>query len=1122
MYRLGLDIGIKSVGWCVMECDESGEPKRILALNSRIFKAAEVADMKKNASLTYERRMARSSRRLTRRRAFRLERLRNAFEARGVKLFESDGDELVLTEHVRNLDVLALRVKGLSEKLTAEEFAYVLYSMAKHRGFKSNKKSGATSAEDGKLKKAISENAEKIKQCGCATVGEYLYKEYAVKGLPVRNKGGKYNLCFSRDMIADETCVLFEKQRAYGNDFASREMEEEYLTIFNSQRNFDEGPGKGSNYTGGHEVKKCEFYEEEDVSAKGTYTNEWATAYQKINNLAIILDGDRRRLTDEEREIVVDLARKKGIVKYKDVRKALGLVEDYRFNALNYGAKKKGKKSKSDDNVLSCEDSTFINTSKSKDIVKVLPDDLKTDVELIDEIAEICTKYSSQNLFEKAIEESAIVGGRIDDETIAKLCALDMTGYGHLSLRALREMMPHLEAGLVYSEAVEKIGFSHSRKNYDKQKYLGKNQIVREKIRDIISPVVRRSVSQTVKVIDAIIREYGSPYAVNIELARDMSLSRDERDKLDKEMKTRAQANEAIAESLRAIGVRPTATNMLKKKLYDEQDCKCIYSGKPLEYGRLYEDGYCEIDHVIPYSRSFDDSYSNKVLVLKEENQNKKQNTPYEYFERIGRDFDEFTAFCKAIYGKDNSKKVELLLKKKVNEDERKSRALNDTRYASRLIANVIDDFLIFDDNAKGKRHTLTVKGAITAYLRRYWGIQKIREDGDKHHAVDAAVIACVTRGIEQKIEKYNQAKEINHIKNGEYVLEDGEIVSEEYYDKNKNLVLPFPYKTFRDELSARTLYDEDEMKAALRAIGFTESEAESAKPFIVSRMVTRKGNGKLHEDTVFSAKYANNGNPQIHGGENIIVKRTPLQKLKLKDGEIEGYFNPSGDRLLYEAIKQRLEEFGGDGAKAFPDDRPLRKPCKNGEGNIVRAVKTYEKYNGGGIELQKKNGVAKNDTMIRVDVYSKNGKYYGVPIYVADLYKGDLPNQIATANKPRCEWRVVDETYTFETSLHKNDLIRIENDKPIEMKKKRQNDRSSRPDLISFTNGLVYFDGFDIATAGCKFDDTTDCYTTRKGLQNMKKITKCEIDVLGNVVEITRKPKAPEKLCFKNKRDEE
>lgn len=371
MYRLGLDVGIKSVGWCVLECDENGEPIQINALNSRIFDAAE--QPKTGASLAEPRRNARGLRRRIRRKSFRLERIRKLFSENGIELFETQDDLICLKDEYKNLDVVKLRSDALDKKLTEAEFARVLYSLARHRGFKSNKREGAKDSDEGKLLGSIRKSEEKMRESGMRTRGEQLYKKYLMEGKPVHNKGGDYSMCVSRDILVKEIELLFEKQKEFGNNFATDENKEKYLDIFLSQRNFDEGPGKGSQYTGSHDVKKCEIYRDEDVAAKGTYTSEWATIYQKINNLSIICGGDRRRLSNEERQIAVELAKKVDKVTYKAFRKAIKLDDDYRFSALNYSEKKKqGKKknegeSKSDvveinDVVdsLACEDSEFI------------------------------------------------------------------------------------------------------------------------------------------------------------------------------------------------------------------------------------------------------------------------------------------------------------------------------------------------------------------------------------------------------------------------------------------------------------------------------------------------------------------------------------------------------------------------------------------------------------------------------------------------------------------------------------------------------------------------------------------------------------------------------------------
>lgn len=1132
MYRLGLDVGIKSVGWCVLECDENGEPIQINALNSRIFDAAE--QPKTGASLAEPRRNARGLRRRIRRKSFRLERIRKLFSENGIELFETQDDLICLKDEYKNLDVVKLRSDALDKKLTEAEFARVLYSLARHRGFKSNKREGAKDSDEGKLLGSIRKSEEEMRESGMRTRGEQLYKKYLMEGKPVHNKGGDYSMCVSRDILVKEIELLFEKQKEFGNNFATDENKEKYLDIFLSQRNFDEGPGKGSQYTGSHDVKKCEIYRDEDVAAKGTYTSEWATIYQKINNLSIICGGDRRHLSNEERQIAVELVKKVDKVSYKSFRKAIKLDDDYRFSALNYSEKKKSDKKKNEGesksdvveindvvDSLACEDKgDFITAKNSNKIVKALNDNLKSDVELIDEIAEICTKYKSENLFRNAIAESKIIGGRLDEETIEKLSKIDMKGYGHLSLHVLREILPYLEEGMVYSDAMQKAGHNHSEHNFEKQKYLGTKEVY-DAIGGVTSPVVKRALSQTVKVIDAVIRQYGSPYAINIELARDMSMSKDERDKLKKENDARAAKNEAIRENIAKLNAMPNSTNVLKYKLYEEQDHKCAYSMETLDINHLFEDGYYEIDHIIPYSRSFDDSFNNKVLVLKRENQNKRNSTPVEYFERIGRDYDEVLAFWKAVYQKRNRKKLEFLQKKEINESEWKNRALNDTRYASRMLANLIKDYLLFDEKSKEKYGRVeTVKGAITSYLRRFWGVQKIREDGDKHHAVDAAIIACVTPKTKNKIERYNQIKESRKMRNGQYVLEDGEICDSDYYDKNSHLVLPYPYKEFINELDARVMDEPVLMQNKLRLLGFNENYLMNAKPFVVSRMTSRKAKGCINEATVFSSKYADNKYPTVCDGNNVIVKRTALANLKLdKNGEINGYFQPEGDVALYNALKQRLVEFDGDAKKAFAT--PIRKPCNSGQGNIVRTVKTYETYTGGGMILEKNKGIVKNDGMIRVDLYSKDGKYFGVPVYVADLYRGELPKRAATNGKQQNEWRVIDDTYTFEMSIYQDDLLRIESKKGIELKKNKDVENSAKATTKTITDDFAYFIGFDRSTASIKIEDTTGCYFAKSiGIQNIGKITKCEIDVLGNVQEIKKRPKQPQPLKMLNDKE--
>src|SRR5690606_27394024 len=118
-------------------------------------------------------------------------------------------------------------------------------------------------------------------------------------------------------------------------------------------------------------------------------------------------------------------------------------------------------------------------------------------------------------------------------------------------------------------------------------------------------------------------------------------------------------------------------------------------------------------------------------------------------------------------------------------------------------------------------------------------------------------------------------------------------------------------------------------------------------------------------------------------------------------------------------------EAFKGDGSKAFaPEQPPLYKPSKPGKtAPVVRSVPLTTTQKSG---LAVRGGIANNDSMVRVDVFSKGGKYFTVPLYVADITKNELPNRAVIAYKEESEWLEMDENYQFEFSLHKNDWLKL------------------------------------------------------------------------------------------------
>ena len=340
-YRIGLDIGIASVGWAVLENGEKDEPKRIVDLGVRIFDVAEIP--KTGASLAAPRREARTTRRRLRRRRHRLERIRHLLEKQSIITEE----ELKAYYESSNLpSVYELRVDALERKLRSEELAQILIHIAKHRGFKSTRKAETKEKEGGEVLSAVKANQIRMEEKGYRTVGEMIYKDESFretapwneKGylLTPRNKEGKYLHTILRDTLVEEVRKIFELQRELGNVQATKQFEEKYIEILTSQRSFDKGPGNQADgtpspYAGDlieKMVGKCTFEPEERRASKATYTSERFVLLQKVNQLKIVdRNGNVRPLTQEERQIVIEIAYNKKEVKYEDIRKNLSLYD---------------------------------------------------------------------------------------------------------------------------------------------------------------------------------------------------------------------------------------------------------------------------------------------------------------------------------------------------------------------------------------------------------------------------------------------------------------------------------------------------------------------------------------------------------------------------------------------------------------------------------------------------------------------------------------------------------------------------------------------------------------------------------------------------------------------------
>lgn len=1098
-YTLGLDIGIASVGWAVLENNIDGEPIKIERLGVRIFDKAE--QPKTGASLAEPRREARGQRRTIRRRRHRKDRIKQLIQQNDI-MTRVEMSEMF--EHSQfETSVYELRVQALERALTKQEFVRVLIHLAQRRGYKSNSKSEeAKDKENGKVKSAISENKKCMEENGYRTIGEMFLKDDrfwkcnpdGTKIFVPHNHPDDYRTTVERSMVEDEIRLIFSRQHALGVPYATSEFEEAYLEIWGSQRNFDEGPGGKSPY-GGNMIEKmlghCTFEKDEPRAAKGSYSAEYFRLLQDVNHLRLVKNnGESSALTAEQKQIYIDLVMKSAAASYAQLRKKLELSNDISFNMLRYGSDEIGKveRKKLGHMKFYHEMRKALNTVQ-KDAISTVSWEQR------DEIARILLCYKSDDKRKAQLEKLDI-----PREFIPALLTLSTSKTAHLSAKALRKLIPHLEKGMTYAEACKEV--------YGEQKssVTKKNKLSLFDIEPINNPVVRRAVSQTIRVINAVVREYGAPEVVRVELAREMGKPYDVRTQMTKKQEANAKRNEELRQQIKKIkGAEPTGQDIVKFKLFQEQNGVCLYSGQNLDITRLFEAGYVDVDHIIPYSISFDDSYTNKVLVRSPENRQKGNRIPADYFKSDPARWQRFETLVNTQVH--NWKKKRNLLTQALSEEQKngfKQRNLVDTQYIARVIYNLINDHLQFAETGKydKKRRTQAVNGAITAHVRKRLGIQKIREDGDLHHAVDAAVVACVSPGMIQKITQYTKHREcIRKTKEGYLDTETGELMTREAYDAKYSPRFPAPWERFRQELEAR-LSDNPAEEIARLHLATYDSE-EEIKPVFVSRKQTHKISGAAHEATLHR---------KADGGyiDKVLLTELTLDKLKK-------YYAPESDRLLYEALKKRLEEFDGNAEKAFAE--PFYKPKHDGtRGPLVKKVKLYKTYNntvevkrGDARASNKHIGCARNDSnsMIRVDVFYMEGDgYYYVPIYITDVVKDELPNRAVVANKSHGEWKVMDDK-DFLFSMYPNDLIYVERKEVFKLTAPKD---SSLDPIIPKTKGLFYYRSFNSNTGSFEiYTHDSSYYKESLGGKTLSCLKKYTIDALGNYSEVSlpekRKP---------------
>lgn len=618
------------------------------------------------------------------------------------------------------------RVKGLSEKLSDEEFSAALLHLAKRRGVHNVNDVEEDTGNELSTKEQIARNNKALEDKYVAELQlERLKEQGEVRGAANRFK--------TSDYIKEAKQLLKTQSNHHKID---ETFIETYISLLETRRTYYEGPGEGSPF-GWKDIKEwyemlmghCTYFPEELRSVKYAYNADLYNALNDLNNLVIARDENEKLEYYEKFQIIENVFKQKKKPTLKQIAKEILVNEE---DIKGYRVTSTGKPE-------------FTNFKIYHDIKGITSrKEILENADLLNQIAEILTIYQSA---EDIQEELAELEPKLTQEEIEQISNLTgYTGTHRLSLKAINLILDEL-----WNTSDNQMTIFNRLKLVPKKVDLSQQKEIPTSLVDdfILSPVVKRSFIQSIKVINAIIKKFGLPKDIIIELAREKN-SKEAQKFINEMQKRNRQTNERIEKIIKETGKEKAKVLIEKIKLHDMQEGKCLYSLESIPLEDLLNNPYhYEVDHIIPRSVSFDNSFNNKVLVKQEENSKKGNRTPFQYLSSSDAKIS-YEIFKKHILnlskgkGRVSKKKKEYLLEERdINrfsvQKDFINRNLVDTRYATRELMNLLRSYFRVNDlDVKVK----SINGGFTSFLRKKWKFKKERNQGYKHHAEDALIIA--------------------------------------------------------------------------------------------------------------------------------------------------------------------------------------------------------------------------------------------------------------------------------------------------------------------------------------------------------------------------------------------
>ena len=820
---LGLDLGVGSIGWCLIEKDDNNIPQRIIRMGSRIVPISSDEESGYTKGNAISKNADRTAKRTARKCYDRYQLRRQALVSLLKRLGMEPSKKLIFEQNP--LELWQKRADAASKEISLEELGRVLLHINQKRGYKHSRLSNSDSKETAYVQE-VNSRYDDLKAEGL-TIGQHFAAK--LKENEQTSADGKkyYNYrikeqVYPRHAYEEEVEKILEVQRRFHADILTSDVCKEIKNIIFYQRDLKSCKNLVSlcefeSYTINKDGKEITIGPK--VAPRTSPLAQLSSILETANNITI-----RNRKNDE---LYISPEQRKSIADFLDNHEVMKLTDLYKI--LNIGRKDgwwagkaigKGLKG----NTTKCQIREALSNLPKEQVDSLIAFNLEYNEYVDEETGEVRKRINiplaeQQPLYKLwhmvySIKDVDELSGALrhlgieDDESIQELCNLDFrtAGYANKSAKAIGRILPYLMEGIMYSEACERAGFDHSRRiNPDRVLLTHLPQIQKNELRQ---PVVEKILNQLVNIVNALLEKEASIDEIRVELARELKQSKDERNEAFRRNNQNERQNKVYAERIKEYGLTPTRNRIMKMKMLEESDSSCMYCGKPVDPKEFMKGADVEREHIIPRGLLFDNSFTNQVCACRRCNSQKGMRTAYDfiaddkgqegldsYIDRINDLFNRKKISRNKLNRLLTSHKAYLSRKAQGKETEEDKdlwenfidRQLRQSQYIAKKSVEMLQQVC---------KNVYTTSGSVTDFVRHQWGYDELLHDlnferfkkagltamvtqlhsgkeveverikdwtkrlDNRHHAVDALAIACTTQGMIQRLNTLNASRE--------------------------------------------------------------------------------------------------------------------------------------------------------------------------------------------------------------------------------------------------------------------------------------------------------------------------------------------------------------------------